>query len=164
MNIPIRLFDWNIRGFGQEGRRKQLSEHLRRYDVDIVAIQKSIRRAFSIQELQGFSPHKFVWQWIPAVGHSGDILLSAKEETFEVDDMDRGEFFASMLLTQRRTSLQCEVIVVYGPADHSRSPTFLTELRAKVERCTTLFVIAWDFNLIRYPDDKSSANIDLHRM
>ena len=92
------------------------------------------------------------------------ILLGVKEDTFEVEDMDRGEFFVSMLLTHRRTSLQWEVIIVYGPADHSRSATFLTELRAKVERCSTPLVVAGDFNLIRSPDDKSSANVDLQRM
>ncbi|CAM0912939.1 unnamed protein product [Alopecurus aequalis] len=164
MNIPIRFFDWNSRGFGQEGRRKHLSEYIRREDVDIVGIQETLRQDFSIEELQGLSPHKFVWQWLPTAGHSGGILLGTKEETFEVDDMDRGEFFVSMLLTQRRTSLQWEVIVVYGPADHSRSPAFLAEVRAKVEWCTTPLVIAGDFNLIRSPDDKSSANLDVHRM
>ena len=59
MNTPIRLFDWNLRGFGQEGRRNQLREHMRREDVDIVGLQETIRQDFSIQELEGLSRHKF---------------------------------------------------------------------------------------------------------
>ena len=78
--------------------------------------------------------------------------------------MDRGEFFVSMSLTHRRSNLKWEVIIVYGPADHRRSPAFLAELRSKVERCTIPVVVAGDFNLIRSPDDKSSANVDLPRM
>uniref|UniRef100_A0ACD5VJ36 Uncharacterized protein n=1 Tax=Avena sativa TaxID=4498 RepID=A0ACD5VJ36_AVESA len=101
---------------------------------------------------------------LPAVGHSGGILLGAKEDTFEVEDMDRGEFFVSMLLTHRRSNLRWEVIIVYGPADHSRSPAFLEELKAKVERCSTLVVVAGDFNLIRSHEDKSSHNVDIPRM
>ena len=61
-------------------------------------------------------------------------------------------------------SLSLEVIIVYGPADHSRSSAFLNELKAKVERCSTPLVVAGDFNLIRSPDDKSSANVDIRRM
>ena len=137
---------------------------MREEDVDIVGLQETIRQDFSIPELQGLSRHKFVWHWLPAKGHSGGILLGVKDDTFEVDDMDRGEFFVSMALTHKRTNLKWEVINVYGPADHSRSPAFLAELRSKVERCTIPVVVAGDFNLIRSPDDKSSANVDLPRM
>ena len=87
-----------------------------------------------------------------------------KEDTFEVEYMDRGEFFLSMVLSHRRSRFRWEVIIVYGPADHARSPAFLAELRAKVARCATPLVIIGDFNLVRSPDDKSSANIDIHRM
>ena len=78
--------------------------------------------------------------------------------------MDRGEFYVSMVLTHRRSGFRWEVIIVYGPADHSRAPAFLAELRAKVEGCDTPLVVAGDFNLITSPDDKSSANIDPQRM
>uniref|UniRef100_A0A453DUZ4 Endonuclease/exonuclease/phosphatase domain-containing protein n=1 Tax=Aegilops tauschii subsp. strangulata TaxID=200361 RepID=A0A453DUZ4_AEGTS len=49
-------------------------------------------------------------------------------------------------------------------ADHGRSATFLTELKNKVERCTTPVVVAGDFNLIRRASDKSSPNVDRVRM
>ena len=164
MNTPMRLFDWNMRGFGQVGRRKQLTDYIRQEDVDIVGIQETIRQNFSIQELQGLSRHKFSWQWLPANGHSGGILLGVKEETFEVEDMDRGEFFLSMLISHRLTNFRWEVIIVYGPTDHLSSSAFLAELTAKMERCSTPIVIARDFNIIRSPDDKRSANVDTHRM
>jgi hypothetical protein len=69
-----------------------------------------------------------------------------------------------MSLTHRRSNLQWEVISVYGPADHRRSPAFLAELKAKVEHTTIPVVMAGDFNLIRTPDDKSSAIVDIPRM
>ena len=104
------------------------------------------------------------WHWLPASGHSGGILLGAKEDTFEIEDMDSGDFFVSMSLTHRRSSFRWEVIIVYGPADHSRSPAFLLELKSKVERCSSPVVVAGDFNLIRSSDDKSSSNVDVPRM
>jgi hypothetical protein len=90
--------------------------------------------------------------------------LGVKDDTFEVDDMDQGEFFVSMDLTHRRSNLRWEIIIVYGPADHRRSPTFLAELKAKVECCTTPVVVAGDFNLILSPNDKSSSLVDIPRM
>lgn len=137
---------------------------MRDEDVDILGIQETIRQDFTIAELESLSRHKFAWNWLPANGHSGGILLGVKEETFEVEDMDRGELFVSMALTHRQSNLKWEVIIVYGPADHRRSQAFLAELKSKVERCDTPVVVAGDFNLLRSPDDKSSANVDFPRM
>ena len=123
---------------------------MRREDVDIVGLQEMIRQDFSIQELEGLSRHKFAWQWLSASGHSGGILLGVKEDTFEVEDMDQGEFFLSMAFSHRRSGFRWEVIIVYGLADHALSPAFLAELHAKVERCPTPLVIAGDFNLIGF--------------
>ncbi|KAE8781820.1 hypothetical protein D1007_44881 [Hordeum vulgare] len=74
--------------------------------------------------------------------------------------MDRGEFFVSMAVTDRRVQLSWVVIICYGPADHSCSTDFLTELKNKVEWCTTPVVVVGDFNLIRWASDNSSLNVD----
>uniref|UniRef100_A0ACD5WQM7 Uncharacterized protein n=1 Tax=Avena sativa TaxID=4498 RepID=A0ACD5WQM7_AVESA len=128
LNRAFRVFIWNIRGFGHEGRRRQIKEYIRLEAPDIVGLQETIRQDFSIAELEGLSRHKFCWSWLPASGHSGGILLGVKEDTFEVDDMDRGDFFVSMSLTHRQSRFNWEMIIVYGPADHRRSAEFLLEL------------------------------------
>jgi hypothetical protein len=97
-------------------------------NVDIVGLQEMIKESFLLHELEGLSRHKFAWHWAPASGHSGGILLGVK-------DMDHREFFVSMALTHRHSNLSWEVIIVYGPVDHSRSPAFLAELKSKVGRC-----------------------------
>uniref|UniRef100_A0ACD5XGU1 Uncharacterized protein n=1 Tax=Avena sativa TaxID=4498 RepID=A0ACD5XGU1_AVESA len=45
-----------------------------------------------------------------------------------------------------------------------RSAEFLLKLKLKVEWAEIPVVVAGDFNLIRAAEDKSSANVDLHRM
>jgi hypothetical protein len=59
--------------------------------------------------------------------------------------MDHEDFFVSMVVTHKRSNLSWEIIIVYGPADHSRSRAFLDELRPKIDRCTTPVVVAGDF-------------------
>ncbi|KAE8821478.1 hypothetical protein D1007_00251 [Hordeum vulgare] len=156
----MKVLCWNIRGFGRPGRRRQLIDFLRQKAIDIVGLQETIRQDFRILELPRLSRHQFAWQWLPASGNSGGILLGVREDAFRVDDMDRGEFFVNMSILDRRTHLSWEVIIIYGSADHARSADFLTELKNKVERCSTPVVVVGDFNLIRWDSDKSSSNVD----
>jgi hypothetical protein len=48
----MRALIYNIRGFGEPGRRGQLKTYLRQHRVDIVAIQETIRAIFSTAELR----------------------------------------------------------------------------------------------------------------
>jgi exonuclease III len=145
MSDPFFSIIWNIRGFEAEGHQQQLKDCMRREHVDIVGLQETVKGSFLLHELEGLSRHKFACHWRPATGHSGGILLGVKEETFEVEDMDHGDFFVSMAVTHKRSNLSWEIIIVYGPADHTRSRAFLDELRAKIDRCTTPVVVAGDF-------------------
>uniref|UniRef100_A0A452XJW4 Uncharacterized protein n=1 Tax=Aegilops tauschii subsp. strangulata TaxID=200361 RepID=A0A452XJW4_AEGTS len=65
-------------------------------------MQETIHQDFSMHELQGLSRHQFAWQWLPSTGQSGGIFLGVREDVFSVEDMDRGEFFLSMSVTDRR--------------------------------------------------------------
>ncbi|XP_020158914.1 uncharacterized protein [Aegilops tauschii subsp. strangulata] len=158
---------WNIRGFGHDGRRRQLIEYMRDEHIDIVAIQETMRTEFSLPELDRLSPHLFAWHWLPSSGssgHSGGILLGVKDATFEAGGMDRGQFFVSMELYERSLNFKWEVTIVYGPADHSRSASFLEELHRKVSAASLPVVVGGDFNLLRFAEDKSNSHVNFARM
>lgn len=106
----------------------------------------------------------FDWKWLPAQGHSGGILLGTRKETFEVARFSAGQFFISADLIQRNNRTHWELIVVYGPADHSRSVSFLTELHDKISGAMHPVVVGGDFNLMRSPEDNSKNQhlINLH--
>jgi hypothetical protein len=107
---------------------------------------------------------QFVWNWLPATGHSGGLLLGFREECFEVGDWKKGTFFLSATVLQRNRNLKWRFLLVYGPADHSRSPEFLGELEREVNACNYPLVVGGDFNLIREARDKSNANINWPRL
>ena len=71
--------------------------------------------------------------------------------------MDRGQFFVSMELYERALNFKWEVIIVYGPADHSRSASFLDELNRKVSAASLPVVVGGNFNLRRFAEDKSNV-------
>ena len=82
----MRALSYNIRGFGQQGRLTQLKSYMRGNRVDILGLQETIKQDFSVSELRsldGSGP--FDWNWVPATGQSGGLLLGFREESFEVE-------------------------------------------------------------------------------
>ena len=161
----MRALFWNLRGFGHDGRRRQLVDYMREENIDIVAIQETMRSEFSLSlsKLDRLSRHLFACHWLPSsgvAGHSGGILLGVKDATFEVCSMDRRDFFMSMEVWERAVNFKWEVIVVYGPADHSRSTAFLVELHAKIRAATLPVIVGGDFNLLRSVEDKNNGQVD----
>ena len=142
----MRCLFWNIRGFGRKGRRQQLKSFLKRNKIDIIYLQETIRQDFSMSELQNLvGADVFFWSWLPALGHSGGILVGCRDSKLEVGAFAKEEFFVSVSLHHRRSKFNFEFIGVYGPADHGRSAGFLAE---------------FDFNLIRGSDEKNNRNIN----
>jgi endonuclease/exonuclease/phosphatase family metal-dependent hydrolase len=138
---------------------------LRKYKVDIIFLQETIRQEFTLQELEGFEfGDKFFWTWLPTVGQSGGMLLGLRDSTFEVVSTDQGVFFLSATIFHKSTRLIFDFIGVYGRAYHGRSRAFLEELESKVSSTQYPVVVAGDFNLIRGSTDKSNRNIDWTRV
>ena len=57
----MRALFWNLRGFGHDGRRRQLIEYIREEHIDIVAIQETMRSDFALLELERLSTGLFAW-------------------------------------------------------------------------------------------------------
>jgi hypothetical protein len=55
-------------------------------------------------------------------------------------------------------------MLVYGPADHSRTDEFLGEFELAVQQCPVPMVVAGYFNLIRIAHDKKNGNINWPRI
>jgi hypothetical protein len=72
----------------------------------------------------------------------------------------KDNFFLSASIYHSDTKFKFELVGVYGPTDHTRSPGFITDLEAKVQRCTLPVVILGDFNLLCGVNDKNNTNIN----
>jgi hypothetical protein len=92
------------------------------------------------------------------------MLLGFRDDKFEVGEWRKGAFFISATILQRNNNLKWRFVLVYGPADHSRTAEFLGELVDEVGRNSLPIVVGGDFNLIRLAGDKSNAHIDWPRV
>jgi exonuclease III len=152
---------WNMRGFGQSGRKTQVKEFMKKENLDIIFLQETMRQEFTDQELRSLvNGELFHWHWRSAVGRSGGMLMGIRDDAFEVGAVDQGSFFLSATLYHRESKFKFELIGVYGPADHSRSIQFLLDLENKVQRSSFPIVVLGDFNLIRGAQDKNNSNIN----
>ncbi|KAE8795696.1 hypothetical protein D1007_29411 [Hordeum vulgare] len=119
--------------------------------------------SFSTHELSSIAgADRFVWRCLPASGHSGGILLGARVNVFDFVALDHGIFWASMVVYHRTLNVVWEVMVVYGLSDHSLSLLFLDEHTTKIDSCNIPLVIGDDFNLLRFPTEKSDSNFSWH--
>ena len=72
------------------------------------------------------------------------------------------KYFVSCTLTIKTSKTKCRVIGVYGSPYEEGKDDFISELHSLFidEHLPTL--IGGDFNLVRYPKDKSNGNINHH--
>ena len=149
---------------GKPARIRQLREIIIAEKVDIIGMQETIKHTFTRQELETISVGNFTWNWLPARGHSGGILVGVKLDDKEVEDWFVGDFLIAVTIRERKTNFRWVLMTVYGPAQHDLSVDFLTETSGRLNGQTLPVVIGGDFNLIREPDDKSFMRADVGLM
>jgi hypothetical protein len=109
----MKALIYNICGFGLVGRRTQLRDYVRRERLDLIGLQETIKQDFSMAELRSLEcGGQFVWNWLPATGHSGGLLLEIREECLEVGDWKKGIFFP--LDDSASKKLQLEMVLPIG--------------------------------------------------
>jgi hypothetical protein len=115
----MRAGFYNIRGFGQLGRRLQIMEFIRDEHLDFVGLQETKKSSFSEADLHSIDPgRRFAWQALPSSGCSGGMLLGVNEDSFEVKEWSWGAFYLSASVLQLDTDARRSIVMVYGPTDH----------------------------------------------
>jgi hypothetical protein len=88
---------------------------MRQERVDILGLQETIKPDFTSGELRSLEcGGKFAWNWVPAEGHSGGMLLGFRDECFEVGIWRKGKFFISADIYQRNNKVKWCFVLVYG--------------------------------------------------
>jgi exonuclease III len=121
----MRFLFWNVRGLGKGSRRRQVQEFIAECKLDILGLQETIKENFSDKELRELAGGRdFTWQWSPAKGRSGGLLMGINLVNLEMEDFRVLEFYISMSVRDRKTNFRWIVVTVYGPANHDKSADF----------------------------------------
>lgn len=101
----IGLF-WNIRGLGLAGRIPSLVDRIRSNHVDVVGIMETKKELLSeglLRSLIGNTP--FSWNYLPARGSAGGILVGMNSDLYSSSVCDSKEFHISVRLETRKLIL-----------------------------------------------------------
>jgi len=157
----MRILFWNVRGLGRAYRRGWIKEHILAEDLDIVALQETIKQDFTDSELKELSGNReFAWLWVPARGHSGGILTGVRVDDLELENSHMGSFFLAVLIRNRSSNFRFWVLNIYGPAQHSFSGDFVSEVKDFCANESLPILMGGDFNLIRNNRERNQGRGD----
>jgi len=74
---------WNIRGLNKEGRLQCIIDFVKENQLDFVGFQETKKESFQDSFLK-YVQKDFNWQYLPAEGTTGGILVGFSERKFEV--------------------------------------------------------------------------------
>ena len=69
-----------------------------------------------------------MWNWLPAVGTTGGILVGVKEDRFDIIHCDIHTFCISCILKFKNKDTKWRLISIYGSAYDEFKLDFLNEL------------------------------------
>lgn len=153
----------NIRGFNKTGRTAMVANAIKANKVDFIGIQETKKSDFHpsfLRELSGNIP--FAWNFLPAVGTAGGILIGVREDLYNVVVGDKLQFSLAVMITDRKSNFVWKLIVVYGPPYEDGKLAFIDELHTVMNSWSGPTIIGGDFNLSRFVEDKSNGVINLN--
>jgi hypothetical protein len=108
---------WNSRGLGDLAKHKHISDCVRDYALDFVAISECGKRDFPTRDLDHFSCGKdYEWHILPPSGRSGGILLGIHSTYLELLSTSKGEYHIKFHLRNKSDNFIWSLVAVYGAA------------------------------------------------
>ncbi|KAE8797229.1 hypothetical protein D1007_27660 [Hordeum vulgare] len=139
-------------------------EYMKKECINVVTLQETIKADFTFKDLLAIDPlQRLDWHWVASTSHLGRLRMGCTHDACDVIVWEYGVFFIVATVRHHVSGLSWVVGCVYGPADHTRSAEFLSELidLVGVKGATNLpRIMGGDFNLIRSGTDKNNGNVD----
>src|SRR6266540_4833673 len=105
----------NSRGLGDLAKHLHITDCVRDYNLDFVAISEAGRRDFPVHVLNRLAcGQDFTWHYLPPRGRSGGILLGVKMSSMDVLAFSVGEFHIKVHLPNKAKKFTWSLVVVYG--------------------------------------------------
>lgn len=153
----FKLLSWNVRGVGGREKGNVMRNAIKKSRCDVLILQETKCNTMSVPILSRFLPNFFNQEvaYNLAINSAGGILIAWKY-CFSLINSWSTPHSLIVLLTQTSTGQLFIVTNVYGPADDPSKPQFITELRQIAARISHPWIIAGDFNLVRWLTDRSA--------
>ena len=157
----LRIASWNVRGLGRKEKCRDVKRALSSCNVDVAALQETKLPDVSHFKALTFLPQNLVnHSFKPSLGASGGIISAWLDSTLELQSSSVGPFFVHSTFSHLLMDISFCVTNVYGPCDHGSKQCFLDSLKNIADSVHGPWVILGDFNLIRFPHERSNDNFN----
>jgi hypothetical protein len=153
----------NSRGLRDLAKHLHIADCIREHSLDFVAVSETGKRDYSASLLNRLSGGEdFAWVSRPPRGRSGGLLVGIRSSSLELLGSSDGKFHIKLHIRNKSDNFMWSLVAVYGAAQDEFKPAFLRELVNLVKDNPYPVIIGGDFNLLRYPHEKSKGRFDNH--
>jgi hypothetical protein len=143
----------------QPSRKLSLEKLIRENKLDFIGVQET--ENFSVVFLKNLTcPVSFSWQFLPTKRTAEGILLGVRGYSFRMVGVSLLNSSVSVILQYDRTSFSWRLVVVYGCPYEEEKANFIDELHVVLPSWQGPTLVGGDFNLSRFPSDKSNGHIN----
>ena len=156
-------FIWNSRGLNRPDKLLRTGDLIRDNHPDFICLSETKKDLFTTDQLLVLDKHDvFIWNWLPAIGTAGGILVGINSEIFSVVSWSILNNCVSCIIKNKKDAIVWRLISVYGPAYEDLKLDFINELHSALSDWSGPTLVGGDFNLVRDRSEKNSGNINLH--
>ena len=106
-----------------------LSDLTKEKNLDFIAVSETGRANFPQSTLNTIcAGSDFLWHGMAPRGRSGGMILGVNLLTFDIGQIEEGDFFIRFMLRHKEDDFKFNLISVYGPAQVDLKSQFLSEL------------------------------------
>jgi len=146
----LRGIKWNSEGFRDPAKHLFVQELIKDHKLDFITLLETGRSNFSAQFLNHLAGGRdFAWYCSPPHGRSGGILVGINIETLHVNRVEVNDFCVKLYVRNKIDGFEWILMPVYGAAQDSHKPEFLSELVRMCESESLPLLVGGDFNIIR---------------
>jgi hypothetical protein len=124
--------------------------------LDFVCLQETIIKELDDGCIRRVDPGScFLWDWVPSVGRSGELISGIKSDRFDVGGRTQGNFILKHNLWDKVLERKWNLLNVYGAPHDKQKEDFMRELAEFCAKNIEPFIIGGDFNVVRFGNEKN---------
>ena len=154
--MKLKILSWNVRGANDRNKRKVVKALIRSQKVDVVCLQETKIQEMSQGVIHNLGGGRFLgWGAVNARGAAGGVVVFWDKRVLELVGLEVGIFSISCRFKNCEDGFTWFFTGVYGPTLKSYREPFWEELGVIRGLWSDPWCIGGDFNVIRFPSERS---------
>jgi hypothetical protein len=119
----------DIRGLNRPDKLPRVHELIRDSCPDLISFSESKIAEFSTAQLQSIDcSNVFNWNWLPAVGTAGGILVGVRDSSFEIVSWEIFKYCVAVIIKDKKNHSIWRFVSLYGSSYEEFKLEFINEL------------------------------------